>query len=203
MDAFALDIRRKLKKKLDEHRYEHTLGVAYTASCLAMRYGIDIKRAELAGLLHDCAKCMSDTDKVLKCRKHHIPVTATERKNPSLLHAKLGAFYAKSKYGVEDEEIISAIACHTTGKPAMSTLEEILFIADYIEPDRDKAPNLAEIRSLAFQNLKLAVAKVLEGTIQYVKKKEDVMDETTLQAYQYYAHLLETDDTEAVAELSI
>ena len=201
MNEFAINIREKLKKKLDERRYEHTLGVAYTAACLAMRYGVDLKQAELAGLLHDCAKCMSDTDKVLKCRKHHIPVTAAERKNPSLLHAKLGAYYAKSKYGVEDEEIISAIACHTTGKPAMTTLEEILFIADYIEPDRDKAPDLAVIRSLAFQDLKLAVAKVLEGTIQYVKKKEDVMDETTLQAYRYYAHLLETDTTAPDAEL--
>ncbi len=194
MNGFTIDIRKKLKKKLDEHRYEHTLGVAYTAACLAMRYGADIQKAELAGLLHDCAK-LPDIDMILKCRKHHIPITAIERKNPSLLHAKLGAYYAKSKYGVTDEEIISAIACHTTGKPGMSVLEEILFIADYIEPDRDKAPDLGEIRSLAFCDLHLAVARVLDGTIQYVRQKESVMDETTLLAYQYYKHLLEEEDT--------
>lgn len=190
MDELEISIRKRLKKKLDADRYEHTLGVSYTAACLAMRYGADMKKAALAGLLHDCAKCIPDSEKILKCRKHNIPVTEIERKNPSLLHAKLGAYYAKSKYGVEDKEILSAIACHTTGKENMSLLEEILFIADYIEPDRDKAPDLAEIRSLAFQDLQLAVAKVLLGTIQYVNKRNAAMDETTQRAYQYYSNLI-------------
>ena len=145
MDEKQIEIRKKLKKKLDTARYEHTLGVAYTAACLAMRYGADIQKAEVAGLLHDCAKCIPDEEKLQKCEKHHLPISDAERKNPSLLHAKLGAYYARQKYGITDEEILGAITWHTTGKPEMTLLEEIVFIADYIEPDRDRAPNLEEI----------------------------------------------------------
>ncbi|MBQ7433725.1 MAG: bis(5'-nucleosyl)-tetraphosphatase (symmetrical) YqeK [Lachnospiraceae bacterium] len=186
MDEKQIEIRKKLKKKLDTARYEHTLGVAYTAACLAMRYGADIQKAEVAGLLHDCAKCIPDEEKLQKCEKHHLPISDAERKNPSLLHAKLGAYYARQKYGITDEEILGAITWHTTGRPEMTLLEEIVFIADYIEPDRDRAPNLEEIRTLAFTDLKTAVGAVLAGTLAYVGKRQDALDETTVAAYEYY-----------------
>ncbi len=189
MDEKQIEIRKKLKKKLDTARYEHTLGVAYTAACLAMRYGADIQKAEVAGLLHDCAKCIPDEEKLQKCEKHHLPISDAERKNPSLLHAKLGAYYARQKYGITDEEILGAITWHTTGKPEMTLLEEIVFIADYIEPDRDRAPNLEEIRTLAFTDLKTAVGAVLAGTLAYVGKRQDALDETTVAAYEYYKRI--------------
>lgn len=190
MDERMTEIRRRLKKKLDEARYEHTMGVAYTAACLAMRYGADVYQAEMAGLLHDCAKCLSDFDKLEKSRRHGIPISAAERKNPSLLHAKLGAYFAENKYGVSDPAVLNAISCHTTGKPNMTLLDKILFIADYIEPDRCKAPDLEQIRALAFMDLDRAVYAVLEGTIEYVRKREAVMDETTLNAYEFYKKLM-------------
>ncbi len=151
-------IKKQLHEALDEARYEHTMGVAYTAMCLAMRYGADLRNAEVAGLLHDCAKCVSNSKKIKECEKYGLEITSVEHKSPSLLHAKLGAFYAKEYYGVKEEEVLSAIRWHTTGKPAMTLLEQIVFVADYMEPNRDKAPHLDEIRGLVFRDLDLATA---------------------------------------------
>ena len=88
-------MRRKVKKYLDKNRYNHTLGVMYTAGALAMRYGADLNRALTAGLLHDCAKCIPTTRRSGCARKNHIFITPAEQANPSLLHAKLGAFLAQ------------------------------------------------------------------------------------------------------------
>ena len=138
-------IKENLKKKLSSKRYEHTIGVEYTSTCLAMRYGVDIEKARIAGLLHDCAKYLSSEDKISKCESYGIPVSDYERKNPELLHAKLGACFANEIYGVTDSEILSAIIWHTTGCPDMSLLDKIVFIADYIEANRDKAEDITII----------------------------------------------------------
>ena len=115
-------IQKKLRKELDDDRYRHTLGVMYTSAALAMRYGADLMKAQIAGLLHDCAKCIPNDKKLKLCDKYGIPVTKVENDAPFLLHSKLGAYLAKTKYGVEDEEILEAIVWHTTGKPAMTRL---------------------------------------------------------------------------------
>ena len=130
MDSRVLEIRKHLKKKLDAYRYEHTLGVEFTCQALAMRYGYDLDKADLAGLLHDSAKRFEDPVMLQKCLDRNIPVTAEEERDPSLLHAKLGAWMAEHKYGVDDPEILSAITCHTTGKPGMGLLDKILYVAD-------------------------------------------------------------------------
>ena len=87
------------------------------------------------------------------CEKNKIEITEFERNNPFLIHAKLGAFLAKDKYKVEDPEILSAITWHTTGKEDMTLLEKIIYIADYIEPARNKAPHLTRLRKLAFTDI--------------------------------------------------
>ena len=179
-------IQDKLYKKLDSHRFQHTLGVMYTCAAMAMVYGVDLQKAQLTGLLHDCAKCIPNKKKSKLCKKHKIPVTRFEKENPFLLHAKLGAYLAKKKYGVEDEEILDAIRCHTTGKPAMTVLEQIVFIADYIEPMRDTAPHLAEIRRLAFQDLDRCTYEILQDTLGYLRQTPRKIDMTTEEAYRYY-----------------
>lgn len=128
------DVRKQLKNRLSPMRYEHSLSVSFTCMSLAMRYGYDMNKAELAGLMHDCGKRFSDEVILKKCLKHGIPVTESENKALAVLHAKYGAWLAENKYQIRDEEILSAIACHTTGKPDMTTLDKILYIADYIEP---------------------------------------------------------------------
>lgn len=150
---------KKLQNYINKDRYQHTLGVMYTAASLAMAYRYDVDKAMLAGLLHDCAKSIPNEKKLELCKKHHIEVTDIERENPFLLHAKVGALIAKKKYDVKDEEILHAIAVHTTGEPAMGTLDMILFVADYIEPGRDKAQNLPQIREMAFCSLEQTVEK--------------------------------------------
>lgn len=182
-------IKQNLKRKLDSKRYEHTISVAYIATALAMRYDCDIKKAEIAGLLHDCAKCMPDDTKLSKCIKYNISISDIERENPFLLHAKLGAFLAMNKYRVDDKEIISAILYHTTGRPSMSTLEKIVYIADYIEPGRTKAPNLSEARRTAFVDLDLTMYLILKETLEYLKKDPKNIDGMTVKAYEYYEFL--------------
>lgn len=179
-------VRKAMEKTLDSKRYEHTLGVAYTASCLAMCHGENVKSAELAGLLHDCAKCLSNTKKMKICEKHNIQINKIEVKNPFLLHAKVGSFLAMERYGVRDKDIINAILNHTTGRPGMTKLEKIIYIADYIEPNRKQAPNLDEIRRLAFTDLDQALLRILEDTLSYLETIKSDVDPMTQKTYEYY-----------------
>lgn len=179
-------IRKSMKKKLDEKRYEHTLGVAYTAAALAMRYGEDMNNALVAGLLHDCAKCMTNEKRLSICEKHNIPITKAEEKNPFLLHAKVGSFLAMKKYGVTDKDVINAILNHTTGRPGMSLLEKIIWLADYIEPGRKHAPNLEQIRRVAFEDLDKALLMALEDTLDYLNSGKMEVDSMTQKTYDFY-----------------
>lgn len=185
-------IKKYLKKHLTRDRYHHTLGVAYTAVAMAMRYNPDIKnsdfikKAEIAGLLHDCAKCM-DNDKKLKiCDRNNIPYTEFEASHPYLLHGKVGAYIARTKFDISDEDILQAIAWHTTGRPEMSLLEKIVFIADYIEPARRPIPELDEIRQLAFIDIDKTMEKILLNTLKYLEAKGNPIDKMTQTTYDSY-----------------
>lgn len=183
---------KKLKTKLDKERYEHTIGVMYIAGALAMRYEYDVKSAMLAGLMHDCAKCIPNEKKICLCEKHNINITELERENPFLLHAKLGAFLAMHKYHIRDKEIISSILNHTTGKPDMDLLEKIIFIADYIEPRRDRAAFLDERRKMAFIDIDRATYEILKDTLEYLESKPGNIDPMTEKAYEYYKQLIDS-----------
>ena len=114
-------------------------------------------------------------------------MTEMEKTNPSLLHAKLGAYLAKKCYNIEDEEILEAIKWHTTGKPGMSMLDMIIYMADYIEPNRDKAPNLKEIRKLSFINIEEALYSVLKSTLDYLHASgAELIDPMTKDTYEFY-----------------
>ena len=180
------EIQDRLKIALDAPRYEHTIGVMYTAGCMAMAHKHDINQAMLAGLLHDCAKCMTHEERVSLCESNNVYVTASEHENKAILHAKAGAILAKIEYDINDEDVLHAIAVHTTGEPAMNTLDKIIYIADYIEPGRDKAPNLDKVRLLAYQNLNLCIAQILSDTLDYLNEKGGNIDPTTAEAYEFY-----------------
>ena len=189
-------LQEEIAKELDGKRFWHTIGVAHTAATLAMRYDVDMNTAYVAGLLHDCAKCISDKKKLSICKKNGIPVSETEQTNPSLLHAKVGAFLAKDKYHIDDDSIIDAIAYHTTGRPNMTDLEQIIYIADYIEPGRNKAPNLDEIRHLAFIDKEKALIKILEDSLFYLQDSSQEIDLITQQTYDYYKNKQEGEHYE-------
>ncbi len=187
MNDAILVIQNRVKDVIDEKRYRHTIGVAHTAACMAMRYGIDPERAYLAGVLHDCAKGYPDAEYLKICEENHIDITDSERANPSLLHAKLGAFFAETTYGITDREILSSIRCHTTGKPDMTLLEKIIYIADYIEPGRNiPASNMDEIRYLAFTDIDNCLIIILKNISDYLLNSGKIIDNTTQETYDYY-----------------
>ena len=174
-----------MEKAQDAKRFAHTLGVEFTAAALAMKYQADVTDAQIAGLLHDCAKCLTDEKRVSICEKHQISMTDIERRNPFLLHAKVGEYLAREKYGITNPDILNAIRFHTTGRENMSLLERIVFVADYIEPGRRQAPNLSEIRQLAFTDLDAAMLKILEDTLSYLKAMGGELDPMTEITYEY------------------
>ena len=178
-------LKRKLSRNLSERRYEHTLGVAYTAACLAMRHGGDPLKAEIAGLMHDCAKEFSEKDLLKLGEKFGYSFKPYELEAPQVLHAVIGPFIAKEKYGISDPEILSAIRWHTTGKGDMTLLEKIVFTADYIEPNRCKASNLPEIRRLAFEDLSYCVYRISEDTLSYLRNRGIPVDPMTGECYQW------------------
>ncbi|MCR5399268.1 MAG: bis(5'-nucleosyl)-tetraphosphatase (symmetrical) YqeK [Lachnospiraceae bacterium] len=180
------DITGLLFDKLDKKRFLHTLGVAGTAACIAMSQGYDIRKAYLAGLLHDCAKYMDDSEYVEYCERHDIDMEDVEVSNPGLLHAKVGAYQAHKKYGIVDGDVLAAIRWHTTGRPGMSELEAIVFLADYIEPGRSHDPDLPAIRKEAFEDINQAIYHVYRNTMMYLRDSDKILDPTTEMAYRYY-----------------
>lgn len=184
------EMQKQVKEHLDEYRYEHTLGVMYTAASLAMKYEIPINHAMIAGLLHDCAKCIPDEKKLELCNQYGVELTEIERNNTALIHPKLGAYLARNEYGVEDADILNAIASHTTGHPNMSMLEKIIYIADYIEPGREEIPDLSQIRKVAFEDIDMTLFKILEGILQYLKKSDHVIDPMTEETHNFYKNLI-------------
>lgn len=185
-------MKKYLKNHLSKDRYQHTLSVAYTAMAMAMRYNPDtnsrtfIEKARIAGMLHDCAKCMKNEKKIRICIENDIPCTEIELEQPCLLHGKVGAHVAKKKFGITDDDILNAITWHTTGRPGMSLLEKIIFIADYIEPGRQPIPELNEIRQLAFIDIDQTMIKILENTLAYLRKQGEPIDEMTQKTYDSY-----------------
>ena len=178
-------IKADLKEKLPKKRYEHTLGVAYTAASLAMCYGEDILKAELAGILHDVAKAKKSFELKDDMKGYIDPYTdgayvdLIANKAPQILHAIYAPYLAKKDYEIEDKDILSAIRWHTTGKKDMTMLEKIVFVADYIEPNRKKLPDLDRIRTLSFHDISEALKVIAKSTIEYLGSQGMYIDKFT------------------------
>ncbi len=185
-------ITEDLQKCLKKSRFEHTLGVAKTAKEMAEIFHVNPNKAYLAGMLHDCAKNLNDDELIKICNENNIPVTDSEKTSPYLLHGKAGAYLAEKKYGITDEQVLSAIIWHTTGRKNMSELEKIIFSADYIEPGRDKQPNLENLRKMAKTDLDLLVYNILKDTLEYLESsKNKSIDENTVNAYEFYKKIID------------
>ena len=191
MNSKIEEMRIKLFNGLDELRYQHTLGVMYTAAAMAMCHGENVENALVAGLLHDCAKCIPSIDKIQLCKENDIEISETEAKNTGLLHAKLGAFLAEKEYGVTDEDILMSIRSHTTGRPGMSLLEKIIYIADYMEPGRKELPNMKDVRKLAFEDIDKCLFRILKDSLVYLKSRDFAIDPMTEETYNYYKAIME------------
>lgn len=185
------DIKIYLAHHLDKERYEHSLNVSLIASALAMAYGIDYIKAELAGLLHDIAKGYTDMELISCCKAADITLDDNHLRSVQVLHAMYGAHLAKSIFHIDDEEILSAIYWHTTGKADMSLLEMSVFIADYIEPMRDKAKDLKKIRQMAFENPQKTMYKITADTIEFLESKHTYINTRTIECCHYYSQYKE------------
>lgn len=192
-DTDRLTLYKELEKQLKYSRFVHTMGVTFTATSLAMRYGADVKRAELAGLLHDCAKYVPVDEMERICREGGLEISSFERGNSALLHSKAGSVLARTKYGVTDKEVLDAIRFHTTGRPGMTLLDKIVFIADYMEPGREEAPDLSIVRPLAFSDLDQALLQILSDTLDYLEGTGKKIDPMTRRTWEFYKTMVQTE----------
>lgn len=175
-----------VKESLSEKRYQHSVKVADTAACLAMRYGESIDAALIAGYLHDCAKEIALADALKICEEYKMEVSESEKRNYQILHQKVGRIVAERDYNITDGRILDAIMYHTTGRPDMSLLEKIIFTADFIEPLRNKAKRLDSIRNIAFNDIDKAVRLICLDTIEYLTRTGIDFDKLTLDTCKFY-----------------
>ncbi len=182
----------KLFSALSVKRFAHTLAVAHTARHLAMLHHADVQKAEIAALLHDCAKCLPLKEMQRIARDNALTDDASLLESGALLHSVVGAHLAKTEYGVDDPEILEAILCHTTGKPGMTSLDMAVYLADKIEPTRDSYPLLEKVRMMAQLSLPRAMITSMEGTTKYVKKGGKALHPMTLQTLAWL-HTLESE----------
>ena len=175
------EMQAELEKRLKPSRFRHSLGVARTAARLAERFGQDAKQAQLAGLLHDCAREFPNDSLLAEAEKRGLPIGPVERSMPLLLHAPLGACRLREVYGVRDPAVAQAIARHTVGGPQMTALDKIIWFADMIEPGRDY-PQVERLRQLAREASldEMLLAGLSESIIFVVQKGHLVHPDTVL-----------------------
>ncbi|RSL31546.1 HD domain-containing protein [Salibacterium salarium] len=170
-----------VKPHLTEHRYVHTLGVRDTALKLAEKEGIDLDRVETAAIFHDYAKFRPKEEMRQIIQSQHWDQKFITY-GDELLHAPAGAYLVEQEIGITDNEILSAIYWHTTGKVNMNTMEKVIFLADYIEPNR-KFPGVEGTREEAEHSTDGAIIMALRNTITFLMKKNQPVFPETLSAY--------------------
>lgn len=177
------EIVRKLQTTLSPKRFLHTIGVRECAKTLAAQYGGEAEKAETAALLHDCAKPYGKEESIILAKRCGVVFDEFELQESKLMHASLGAALAKDEYGVNDEDILNAIRYHTTGRKKMSLLEKIIYIADFIEPNRH-FEGLEHLRETTLRDLDIGVEEGLRLSIRHVGK--DTLHPRTRDALHYY-----------------
>ncbi|HWO97941.1 MAG TPA: bis(5'-nucleosyl)-tetraphosphatase (symmetrical) YqeK [Bacillus sp. (in: firmicutes)] len=170
-----------VKEQLTEHRYIHTIGVMETAIELAERYGADVEKAELAAIFHDYAKFRPKEEMKQIIIDQNMSQDLLVH-NTELWHAPVGAYLVEKEAGVRDQEVLNAIRYHTSGRPDMTLLEKIVYVADYIEPGRI-FPGAKEVRELAKQDLDKALLQSLSNTIMFLLKKNQAIYPDTIFTY--------------------
>ncbi|WP_066257734.1 bis(5'-nucleosyl)-tetraphosphatase (symmetrical) YqeK [Neobacillus drentensis] len=178
-----------VKIQLTDHRYQHTLGVMETAIALAKQYGGDEQKAELAAIFHDYAKFRPKAEMKEIIIEQGFPQNLLEY-NSELWHAPVGAYLAEKEAGIIHPEVLEAIRFHTSGRPGMTLLDKIIYLADYIEPGRH-FPGVEEVRNVAKENLDKALIMAVKNTIIFLLKKNQTVYPETFYTYNDLIRKLE------------
>lgn len=174
----------KLRGMISEDRYKHSTGVQKTAISLAEKYGGDVCKASIAGLIHDCAKGFSDSELLKLAEEFDIEIDEIFRIQPGLLHGPVGAFIVQKEFFINDCDIIHSVKYHTTGCENMSLLDKIIYVADYIEPGRN-FKGVDVLRNLTYNDINQGVLAALDSTIKHVMDKNELLDILTIKARNY------------------
>ena len=175
--------RRLAKKRLSAKRYQHTLNVRRMAVKLAKRWGADPEKAALAALLHDTAKELPREEMLQILNDNAIMAENAQNRPSPVWHGICAAILAQTQWGVEDAEVLSAIRCHTTGKPGMSLLDEIVFLADMTSAERDY-PEVDYLRKLEKKDIHQAIREALEMNLHWLEESGKPVDEETRAALE-------------------
>ena len=181
------EMKEKLNNCLTDERYIHSLGVMEMSILLAERFNCNKEKAQIAGLLHDCAKCLSNDEFI----RYNYCLQDCEKQSMKTWHAPIGAIIAKNEYDIEDEEILSSIRWHTIGKIGMSDFEKIIFIADKIE-HRTREPEIrAKIEEALNMrnNLDDAMLESFKITINSLLKRNLPICYQTIEVYNDFINL--------------
>lgn len=189
LELSSTQLRSKLVKKIDAHnkanlkpsRYDHVMSTANYAVSIAHLHGIDPYKAYIAGLAHDCTKYLDDNAQLEYFEKNGITLSDEDRDCPKIWHQISGAHFAKTAFGIDDEDIINAVRYHTTGRAGMSKLEKLICLADSIEPSRDYE-GVDKMREAALCDLNRALLLSFDRLIEYIKLRGLNMNKTTLSA---------------------
>ena len=168
---------------LKPNRVKHVLGCRDTAAEMARVWGVSETDAARAGLLHDITKALDGPLQLTLCREYGKVLDEFSQNNPKTLHALTGSMVAERIFG-ENEAVVAAIESHTTGKPAMNTLEKIIYVADYMEPNRD-FPGVEGLRRLAYTDLDGALKLGLEMTLAMLREQKRQISPASSQALEY------------------
>ncbi|ANU51578.1 HD domain-containing protein [Limosilactobacillus reuteri] len=171
----------RLKKALKDKRFQHVLRVEETAIKLAEQYGVDVEKASIAGLCHDYAKQRSDEDFIAEIKKKRLNPLLLDYGN-AIWHGVVGAELIKDELGIWDEDILNAVRHHTTGAPVMTKLEQVIYMADYIEPGRDFT-GVKKARVITAANLQAGVAYQTKHTLAYLIENGKPVYPKTIDTY--------------------
>jgi len=149
-------------------RLQHILGVEQMAIALARHYHLDVEKAAQAGLMHDLAKYFKPIQLLEMAKAEGLKLDPVDEANPHLLHADVSAIVARDNFGVQNEEVLQAIQNHTLGRPGMSLLSSIIYIADTLEPSRGQTPELETLRQLSYENLYKALWLTCDYSLRYL-----------------------------------
>ena len=177
---------KKLKETLSERRYAHSVGVMESAVEMAERFGADVEKARIAGLLHDCAKEIDKDEAVRLCDEMKIEIDDEKRVQKGLLHADLGAEFIKRDYNIDDKEIYDAVKYHTMGRRDMTILDKIIYLADFIEPNRRDFDGLSELKELCKKDLDEAMLFAINLSISFVTGKGKTLHKQTVDTKDYF-----------------